>query len=65
VLDDSQEDIKKLYNALNKNNKREATLIFTHLVRFHKLSRKVIAERIKLMGAEKIARVSIENRDKQ
>jgi len=59
--DDSAQDIQKLYDALKKNNKRESTLIFTHLIKFHRLTRKYVEERIKLIGAEKIGRVSAEN----
>jgi len=61
VLDDSAEDIEKLYDALKKNNKNEATILLTHLVKVHKLTRKIVEARIKVIGAEKIGRVSAEN----
>ena len=52
--DDSKQDIERLYNALARNNKNEATIILTHLIKVHQRTRKDVAASIKVLGTEKI-----------
>jgi len=61
-IDDSAEDIEKLYNALKRNNTNEATILLKHLVKLHHFTRKIVEARIKVLGAEKIAKADTESR---